>query len=91
LVALQHVAAVAALAPSDRERPVPASLAARLLGYTDAAFIRLGYSRQSNEQRECERVLSALRETFAGADLATHLADGATMTAGQALELALSI
>jgi predicted ATPase len=91
LVALQHVAAIAALAPRDVQRPARTLQAVRLIGYIDGCFTHLGYSRDSNEQREYDRVLAALRAAYADNALATHLADGATMNPDQAVELGLSI
>jgi hypothetical protein len=91
LDALQHLSAVAALAPSGAERPHNVVRAARLLGYADARSQALGYTRQSNEQREYARVLAALGAVFPQDVLARHMADGAAMPAEHAIELATAL
>ncbi|MBV8154056.1 MAG: hypothetical protein JOY98_06525 [Candidatus Eremiobacteraeota bacterium] len=78
LLALQHVAAIAALdataygAPEDVRR-----LGARVLGFVDRQFTEMGFRRYFTEQREYEAVRAALEETFGKERAAAEGAAGA--------------
>jgi hypothetical protein len=91
LVAMQHAAALGALAPSGTEESAQTAQAARLLGYTDACFLKLGFLREPNEQREYDRVIAKLRQTYTEDELMALLASGAEMTPDRAVNLALSM
>ena len=80
--ALQHLAAIAALRPSediDRSRSDFAR-AARVLGFVDARIAALGAPREFTEQQEYERVTTALRKVFRQGELEMLLLTGASMT-----------
>jgi predicted ATPase/class 3 adenylate cyclase len=76
-VAIQHLAAVAATCGD-------AARAARLLGYTDAAYARLENEREPTEAREYERAMSALKLRMGDDDLLAHVRAGALLTPEQA-------
>jgi hypothetical protein len=90
---LQHLAAIAALAPA----PVPEHsdarlvLAALLLGYVDEYSARVGGSRKYIEHQEYERALAALRTRVDGDHLAGLMASGRAMTLNEAIAYALSV
>jgi predicted ATPase/DNA-binding winged helix-turn-helix (wHTH) protein len=77
-----HVALRAALAGRLRE-------AARVAGYSDAAWAAKKASRQPNEARARDRLHSLLREKVSTDDLARFLAEGAKMSEDEAWRLAL--
>lgn len=76
-VAIQHLGAVAATC-GDPER------AARLLGYTDAAYARLENSREPTEAREYERAMAALNQRLPADTVLAHVRAGSLLTAEQA-------
>jgi predicted ATPase/class 3 adenylate cyclase len=71
---VQHVAAIAALDPSEARGRATAGCerAAHLLGYVDAWLERMDNERQQSEQREYDRVVAAAR-AFLGEDGFTAL------------------
>ncbi len=90
---LQHLAAIAALAPSPpHENPAPRiERAAVLLGYVDMYSTRVGAPRKHLELQEYERALKALRQTLHRVRLEELMADGSAITLNDAIELALSV
>jgi tetratricopeptide (TPR) repeat protein len=76
-VAIQHLAAVAATCGD-------AARAARLLGYTDAAYARLENSREPTEAREYERALTVLKERLPEETFSANVRAGSLLTAEQA-------
>ncbi len=88
-IALQHLAAVAALgAPGDQEAQ---ERAARLLGFADASFDALDYTREYTEQQEYERVRTALHHALGDARLAELAQEGQSWTEERAVSEALEI
>jgi non-specific serine/threonine protein kinase len=90
--ALQHLAAVAALAPDgagsgERTR----EQAAQLLGHVDARVAATASEREFTEQREYDRTCAALRATVGAERYVWLTAAGASLTEQQALELAAAI
>ncbi len=90
---LQHLAAIAALRPiGDPEAPQQARLrAARLVGYVDARMASLGARRYDTDQREQDRVLSALRDALGEVRLPELMAAGRNWTEDQAVAQALLV
>jgi predicted ATPase len=92
-VAMQHLAAVAALRPcggaaaesADRRR------SARLVGFVDVLLAQLECVRAFGEQREYDTVLSTLRETLGAEPLETSMAEGLLWNLDQAVREALSV
>ena len=89
---LQHLAAVAALAPvasdtagDDRAR------SARLVGYVDARLGELNLRRELAEQTEYERTCAALAGAMAADELDQLRANGAAMPLTRAIDDALAI
>jgi predicted ATPase/class 3 adenylate cyclase len=76
--ALQHLAATAALRPSDDA--ADRARAARLLGYVDARLGALGTHREYTEEREYDSVLAALRESLGPLELERLRAEGGAWT-----------
>ncbi|MBV8654765.1 MAG: GAF domain-containing protein [Candidatus Eremiobacteraeota bacterium] len=91
-VAVQHVAAVAALRPAQdpASASVDRALAARLLGYADARLTETEVHREYTEQREFDAVLSALRETL-GDDVQKLMAEGAAWNEEHAIDEAMRV
>jgi tetratricopeptide (TPR) repeat protein len=90
--ALQHLAAIAVLAPdaafsSERKR----ELAAQLLGYVDARVAAAAGAREFTEQQEYDRTAAALRATLGAERYAELTAVGASMSEQQALDVAAAI
>ncbi|HMD02410.1 MAG TPA: tetratricopeptide repeat protein, partial [Candidatus Baltobacteraceae bacterium] len=75
-VALQHLAAIAALRPRDDEvrRHEQRSRAAQLLGYTDMRLGTLVTVREYTEQREYDEAMTSLRDAL-GAERTQRLID----------------
>jgi predicted ATPase/transcriptional regulator with XRE-family HTH domain len=88
--AIQHLAAIAAIAPYDGAKPRGA-VAARLLGYVDGVLGTLGSLREPTERREYERVRHALAAAIDADVLAALMASGAAMVQDQAVHIALSV
>jgi len=78
VVAIQHLAAIAALRPSDDAERVRAdrARAARLLGYLEIAPADLAAARQYTEQQEYDRTLAALRAELGAEHLARLVNEG---------------
>ena len=89
---LQHLGAITALRP---QRSAQSALcahgqAARILGFVDARLEAIGSAKMYIYQQGYDRALTLLRETL-GADAVTSLmAEGATMTEEQAVDVASS-
>src|ERR1700694_5215314 len=83
-VALQHLALLAALSRQVHT-------AARLSGYVDAQFEELGSDREPTEKSEQDKLLAALREQLAEAEIEKLAADGAAWSEDQAVEEALKV
>jgi len=62
--------------------------AARLTGFTDAGYLAAGEPRQPTEQRVYEELVALLRAHLSSADFQRLLAEGASLTEAQALEIA---
>jgi predicted ATPase/class 3 adenylate cyclase len=83
--ALQHLAAVAALAPGDGDAR---ARAARLMGYVDARIVALEAARET-EQQEYDRVLPVLRETLGDETLARLMQEGSAWNEDRAVAEAM--
>ncbi|MDQ6766799.1 MAG: tetratricopeptide repeat protein [Candidatus Eremiobacteraeota bacterium] len=83
-IAIQHLALLLSFR-SERHR------AARLTGYVDAAYQKLGNRRESTEEWGYQKLLSSLREGIASDELGVLMAEGAGWTEEQAVEEALKI
>lgn len=81
-VAIQHLGAIAAHCGD-------AARAARLIGFTDAAYERLENSREPTEAQEYERAMSVLGERLAASELLVNLRAGALLTNDGAVSEAL--
>jgi tetratricopeptide (TPR) repeat protein len=80
-IAIQHAALLAALHEGT-------DIAARLLGYVDAQFSKLGYTRETTEQWSYERLSTALNERLAADELEGLRREGAALAEEQALDAA---
>lgn len=89
-LAIQHLAAIATLAPHEFRKPGGA-VAARLLGYVDGVLGALVSTREPTEQQEYERVRRALDAELDPAVRDALAASGAAMVQDQAVHLALSV
>ena len=83
-VLAQHLALVSVWA-GDAQR------SARLLGFTEAVFARLEYSREPTEAQEHTRLMAALREQLQEDEITALMADGAAFSEEQAIEEALTV
>ncbi|HYK54072.1 MAG TPA: tetratricopeptide repeat protein [Candidatus Eremiobacteraceae bacterium] len=83
-VALQHLAALAALGGDARR-------GAQLLGYVDAQLTALGMLREHTEQQGYDKVMAALRETLSEDEIAQLSAEGAAWSEERAVEEALQL
>lgn len=83
-IAIGHLAQLAAEA-GDVVR------AARLLGYTDAVYQKIGTSRLQTEQRGYERTLDVIRSTMPHDRIAALMLNGAALRQDDAVEEAMSI
>ncbi|MGH7727743.1 MAG: ATP-binding protein [Vulcanimicrobiaceae bacterium] len=81
-IVLEHAALLFALA-GDHER------AAQLAGYSEAAFKRTGFERETTETRTRTRLEALLRERLGPEELAPRLAQGEALTSDDAIALAL--
>jgi predicted ATPase len=81
-IAIEHMALVFALR-GDRER------ATTLESYADAAFAQHGFPRDVTETTTHERLIALLSEALAPDELARLSAEGAALTPGAAIALAL--
>lgn len=85
VVALQHLAAAAALRAEIDESALPNRLrSARLLGYVDARYAELGAHREYTEQREYDAASSALRGALGADVVAKLMAEGGGWSEEQA-------
>jgi len=87
--ALQHLAAIAALAPQTALMELPR--AARLIGFVGARYAALGAAPEPTDRQEYNRVLAALRAAMPSNQLDLLLARGAEMSEEQAIEEALRV
>ena len=87
--ALQHLAAIAALAPQTALMELPR--AARLIGFVGARYAALGAAPEPTDRQEYNRVLAALRAAMPWNQLDLLLARGAEMSEEQAIEEALRV
>ena len=83
-IAVQHLAAVAALAGDARR-------AARLGGYVDAWYRKEACEREFTEERSREMLMGALRAQLSDAELAVLAAEGAGLSEEQAVAEALDV
>jgi predicted ATPase/class 3 adenylate cyclase len=90
LASLQHLAAVAVLAPSAADAAVRRRRGIRLLGYVDAGIAALDTSRET-EQIEYDRVMAALRGEFGQEELAQLMNEGASWNEDQAIAEAMLV
>jgi predicted ATPase/class 3 adenylate cyclase len=81
-IAIQHLAAFAAHCGD-------ASRAARLFGYVDCAYERLGNAREPTEAREYERAMGVLRKRLSADELTANVRTGAVLSGQQAEHEAL--
>ncbi|MBV8425146.1 MAG: hypothetical protein JO349_08135 [Candidatus Eremiobacteraeota bacterium] len=84
--AMQHLAAAAIL-----RADLQTTSAIRLLGFVDQVVLQLVSSRPPTEQREYDRVLSALHGGFAEDELAKLTASGQDLSEAQAIEIAVRL
>ena len=91
--ALQHLAAVGALRPSDHVRATDQERrrAARLLGYVEASFTKLAVKREHTEQQEYDRMLTAFHTTIDDEQFDLLLAEGRNWSEDRAIAEALSL
>ncbi len=90
-VALQHLAAAAALRPAEGGDRNGAPIAASLLGYGDACFARLGFRRNPNEQQLYDKVIRALNERLGSGEVERLAAEGATWSEERAVAEGLAL
>jgi predicted ATPase len=83
-IAIQHLALILSLR-GDRQR------AARLAGYVDATYRKLGSRREPTEEWGYNKLLLSLREEIAPDELETLMADGAGWTEDQIADEALKL
>lgn len=81
-ISLQHAALLFALLDRTRE-------AAVLLGYVDARFLEIGYTRETTEQWSFERLASILRGRLSDTEVSAYASEGAAWSEDQAVENAL--
>jgi hypothetical protein len=65
--------------------------AARLAGYADATYQKLGSRREPTEQWSYDKLLLSLREKIAAGELEALMAEGAAWTENQAADEALTL
>ena len=85
---LQHIGAIAALRPhvsTERARDAYRH-AARILGFVDARLEAIGSARMYIYEQGYKRALAALAAAIGPDAVASHMAEGATMTEEQAVE-----
>ena len=90
---VHHLAAIAVLRPRIEagDRPGVLQRAARLLGCYEARLAALGSAQEPVHRKERERALEVLNDVIGPEAIAAFLAEGATMTAEQAVEEALEL
>jgi predicted ATPase/transcriptional regulator with XRE-family HTH domain len=89
--AIGRLAAIAALAKGgDQLFITEYARGARLFGYVDARLSSLGVARPDTEQVEYDRAMTALREAIGASSLGSLLAQGAGLTAADAVDCALA-
>ena len=93
VLAIQHLAAVAALRPHDESQrgSDDRARAARLTGFVDGRIAALDVMREYTEQHEYEVTLTALREALPADAVMGFMNDGRTWSLEQAVEIALSV
>lgn len=90
--ALQHLAAIAVLAPQMSPKPTDVlSRAARLIGFVDARYVALGSALEPTDRQEYDRILAALRAALPDDILASLLRGGAGMSEVEAIGEALKV
>jgi tetratricopeptide (TPR) repeat protein len=90
-LALQHLAAIAALRARDSaEQLVDLQHAACVLGFANARFADPGWARQYTEQQEYDNILPILRSKL-GAAFDEHLEEGKRWSQDQAVAVAFTI
>jgi predicted ATPase/class 3 adenylate cyclase len=82
-IAIQHLALLASLS-GERRR------AARLTGYVDAFYQKLGSRREPTEEWGYKKLIASLGEEIASDELAALMADGAGWTEDQAADEAIA-
>lgn len=93
IFSVQHLGEILALRPqsvaerSAKER----SLAARLLGLSDARIVAMRSARQAADQLVYDRSMSVLRDVMGTDTMSSLMADGAAMTEDQAIEATLAL
>jgi hypothetical protein len=90
---LQHLAAIAALQPSDGAKPGydDRPRAARLLGYVDARLDAFEALREFIEQQEYDKMLAALRNALSEDELAKLIDEGRAWNENQAVAEAMLV
>jgi len=93
VLAIQHLAAVAALRPHDDslQGADDRARAARLTGFVDGRIAALEVMREYTEQHEYEVTLEALRAALSSDAIMAFMNDGRTWTLDQAVEVALRV
>ncbi len=91
--ALQHLAAVAALRPSDGAERVheDRSRAARVLAYIDGRLTELDAVREYTEQQEYDKMIAALKAVLSEHELVALREEGRMLSEERAVTEALSI
>lgn len=82
-IAFQHIALLRALRGE-------ASLAAYLLGCSEAQFAKVGFGREYTERWGYEQLMAAVRERLSEAEFAGSVAEGAALSENRAMEEALN-
>ncbi len=82
--ALQHLGAIALFRTANRRHDTSVR-AARLIGYVNAQLFALEAVREATEQQEYDKLIGILRDTFAEAQIATLLAEGAVWSEDEAV------
>ncbi|HEY6326648.1 MAG TPA: tetratricopeptide repeat protein [Candidatus Cybelea sp.] len=91
--ALQHLAAVAALRPSDDAERMRGDRgrAARVLAYIDGHLMKLDAVREYTEQQEYDKMIAALSAALSGPELAALREEGILLTEERAVTEVLSL
>jgi len=89
---LQHLAAIAALRPSDSAPEAEACRrAARILGYVDTRLVALETVREYTEQQEYDAMIRALLDALDDEELSQLMTEGATWSEDRAVAEAMLI
>jgi predicted ATPase len=91
--ALQHLAAVAGLRPSDEAARASddRTRATRLLGYVDSRLATLDLARDYTEQQEYDKLLAALRDALGDDEVPKLMSEGAGWTEDHAISEAMLV